>query len=176
MSDTLIERRHKTLLGETGAIFSPCEQYRYRLWRRWSEGPWCNFLMLNPSKANELVNDPTVERCERRAQDMGFGGLIVTNLFAYRSTDPAAMLAHPEPNGDFNDCAIIEAAEQSDMVICAWGGDGGHLGRARVMEQALRLIVPDKLHYLKWSKTGGFPWHPLYVGYAHKPVRWEAQP
>ena len=32
------------------------------------------FIMLNPSTADESDNDPTVERCERRARSMGFAG------------------------------------------------------------------------------------------------------
>jgi hypothetical protein len=31
------------------------------------------FIMLNPSTATEVQNDPTVERCERRARALGFG-------------------------------------------------------------------------------------------------------
>jgi hypothetical protein len=71
-----------------GAAFSACRRYRYRLWRMWDRRPHCCFVMLNPSTADELANDPTVERCERRARAWGYGGLEVANVFAWRSTDP----------------------------------------------------------------------------------------
>lgn len=49
-----------------GATFSPDRRYRYLLWRMWSPAmPVANFVLLNPSTADETVNDPTVERCER---------------------------------------------------------------------------------------------------------------
>ncbi|MEY3307813.1 MAG: hypothetical protein RLZZ413_1851, partial [Pseudomonadota bacterium] len=41
------------------------------------------------STATEFQNDPTVERCERRARALGFGAFRVTNIFAFRATDPA---------------------------------------------------------------------------------------
>ena len=78
-----------TALGgcESRAVFSPCEKYRYWLSRRWQEGGRSlAFIMLNPSTADELENDATIERCERRARHNGYGGLVVCNLFAWRAT------------------------------------------------------------------------------------------
>jgi hypothetical protein len=64
---------------ETGARFSIDRRYRYALWRVWDHDEnLYNFLLLNPSPADEATNDPTIERCERRARRWGFGGLIVT--------------------------------------------------------------------------------------------------
>jgi hypothetical protein len=72
-----------------GATFSPCARYRYRLWRDWdATKPALTFVMLNPSTADEVTNDATIERCQRRAIEGGFGRLNVVNIFAYRSTDP----------------------------------------------------------------------------------------
>ena len=76
----------------SGAVFSECKRYRYSLWRVWNPDlPVCMFLMLNPSTADETTNDPTVERCQRRAVQMGYGGLHVGNIFAWRSTDPTGI-------------------------------------------------------------------------------------
>jgi hypothetical protein len=50
------------------AVYSDCERYRYLLTRVWGSGPKALFVMLNPSTATEVQNDPTVERCERRAR------------------------------------------------------------------------------------------------------------
>ena len=69
-------------------------EYRYALTRVWDPlGPRLSFVMLNPSTATEVQNDPTVERCERRARALGFGGFRVTNIFAWRDTDPRKMRA-----------------------------------------------------------------------------------
>src|SRR4051812_29394299 len=114
------------LFGQSSATFSGDGMYRFRLDRKWSDGVnYCNFLMLNPSTADAVANDPTVERCQRRAQLWGYDGLIVTNLFALRSTNPDKLKAVVDPVGNpDNDDAILEAATKSGIVICAWGNNG----------------------------------------------------
>jgi hypothetical protein len=97
---------------ETGARFSIDRRYRYALWRVWDHDEnLYNFLLLNPSSADEATNDPTIERCERRARRWGFGGLIVTNLFALCATDPAGLHRITDPIGPENDAAILETTQ-----------------------------------------------------------------
>jgi hypothetical protein len=155
---------------ETGAEFSPCRLYRYTLWRRWGAGKTINFICLNPSTADETENDATVERCERRAKAMGFDCLVVTNIFAWRSTAPAALRRVAEPKGQHNDLFILTRALSADMVVCAWGGN--EIARGRQVEAMLR-DAGVKLHALKVSLNNGSPWHPLYVGYKVLPKVWE---
>ncbi|MDP3425530.1 MAG: DUF1643 domain-containing protein [Burkholderiaceae bacterium] len=157
----------------TGAVFSPCRQYRYALFRRWADpGVPAVFIMLNPSTADEVVNDPTVERCERRARAMGFGALRVCNLFALRSTDPRALYDHADPVGQSNDATIMELVQGAGIVICAWGKHGNLHDRGRIVHKTLLMngVVP---HYLKLNKDGT-PAHPLYIPYETLPQRWEA--
>lgn len=152
----------------SGATFSPCRQWRYRLWRRWSEKPAANFLMLNPSTADELKLDPTCARCASYAREWGYGGLVVTNLFAWRATDPADMKAQPDPVGPDNDWHIIQAAREARIVICAWGNHGEFQRRVdRVLELLAGIPVP--LHALKLNGTGQ-PAHPLYLPSSLKPI------
>lgn len=159
-----------SLFEQSGADFSPCKKYRYRLWRTWDDQPPAVFVMLNPSTADEVENDPTVERCERRARAMGFGGLRVANIFALRSTDPSALYQHADPIGPGNDAAILESVTGAGLVICAWGGHGILNGRGAAVLSMLRRagITP---HYLKLNNDGT-PKHPLYVGYDVKPQVW----
>ena len=75
----------------TKAEFSGCRQYRYAFWRKWAEGPQVLFIMLNPSTADECVDDPTIRRCIRLAKGWGFGSLAVGNLFAFRTPSPMTL-------------------------------------------------------------------------------------
>ncbi len=156
--------------GESDAEFSSCNQYRYKLWRRWADGPSVAFLMLNPSTADAFKNDPTVERCHRRAVDMGFSALEVINIFAFRATDPKDLKKAKAPVGPLNDTVIIETIRNADMTICAWGSHGSHQNRDQEVRQ---LIKRSKIstHILALTKFDQ-PRHPLYVAYSQKPNLW----
>ena len=166
----MITRTHQKGDAASVAIYSNCERYRYALTRVWQDGPTVSFVMLNPSTATEIQNDPTVERCERRARTLGFGGFRVTNIFAWRDTDPQKMRAAANPIGPHNDAAIINAANWCDTLICGWGTHGAFLARGRAVETL--LSATDKpLHHLGLSKAG-HPKHPLYIPYVQQPILW----
>jgi hypothetical protein len=188
----MIERKNSDLTGlETGALFSDDMRYRYRLWRRWDDkAPKINFIMLNPSTADDVVNDPTVERCERRVRAMNGGELIVTNLFGLRATDPLELLAVADPSGPENGVEIVKAAKQADLVVIAWGVHGAIRSPEDVADQA---ADKQPIHGFKVREAGrgmltiellrslgiklfclgktqkGEPKHPLYVPYSKKP-------
>ncbi|NYS25981.1 DUF1643 domain-containing protein [Rhodobacteraceae bacterium 2376] len=167
----MITRSHTKGDAPSSAIYSPCEQYRYALTRIWdSAGDKVLFVMLNPSTATEVQNDPTVERCERRARTLGFGAFRVCNIFAFRATDPKVMRTAPDPIGPDNDAAIAEGAAWADRIICAWGTHGAFLQRGAAVERLLRATAQPLFH-LGLSKHG-HPKHPLYIGYAQQPRHW----
>lgn len=167
----MIVRRHTGADTESEAVYSPCEAYRYALTRTWATGPRLLYVMLNPSTATEARNDPTIERCERRARMLGFGAFRVANLFAFRATRPATLLAAPDPVGAGNDAALVEAAGWADRILCAWGAQGAHLGRAEAAERLLRAAGRPLLHL--GLTRDGHPRHPLYVGYGQRPLPWD---
>lgn len=156
---------------ESGASFSSCLRWRYRLWRHWDAAkPAANFLMLNPSTADELKLDPTCSRARDYAERWGYGALVVTNVFAWRATDPAAMKAVADPVGLENDAAIVQAARTASLIVCAWGNHGAHLERsARVVSLLKRAGV--RLHALRVNGSGE-PAHPLYLKGNLRPRRW----
>jgi len=158
-------------MTESGATFSPCRRWRYLLWRRWDASkPVANFLMLNPSTADEVKLDPTCSRARDYAERWGYGALIVTNIFSFRNTNPNEMKAAADPVGPGNDAAIIKAARDSALVVCAWGNHGTHASRStRVVEILLKGRV--KLHALRVNANGE-PSHPLYLPGNLKPVSW----
>lgn len=168
----MITRTHQKDDAASVAVYSDCERYRYSLTRIWAPGPRVSFVMLNPSTATEVQNDPTVERCERRARTLGFGGFRVTNIFAWRDTDPRKMRAAKDPIGPDNDAAIADAATWCDTLVCGWGTHGAHLNRGPCVERLLRG-TEKPLHHLGLSKAG-HPKHPLYIAYVQQPVIWLA--
>lgn len=143
------------------AIFSPCRRWRYRLERRWSAGARCAFILLNPSTADESSDDPTIRKCKAYAKRWGYGGLILGNLFAWRSTDPAALRTLPDPIGPDNDRHLLSIASEVDRVVCGWGTHGAFMAReTAVLEMLTRAgAMPLALH----RTADGHPGHPLYL-------------
>ena len=166
----LIERRHEGGGRVSRAVYSPCGGYRYLLERRWGSGPVLAYVMLNPSVATELANDPTIERCERRARMLGHGGFAVVNLFAWRATRPADLARADRPVGPENDRVILEVAAGAGTVLCAWGVHGALHGREAEV-RALLAGCGRPLFHLGLT-AGGSPRHPLYVPYARQPEAW----
>ncbi len=156
--------------SESGAKFSQCRKWRYLLWRRWAEGPVANFLMLNPSTADEVKLDPSCTRARNYAEQWRFGTLVVTNLFGWRATDPGDMKVAREPVGRGNDKAILSAARSADQVVCSWGNHGLHLERSRYVVDYLRK-AGVKLHVLRMNGCGE-PAHPLYLPGKLQPAPW----
>jgi len=159
-----------------GASFSVCRRYRWDLWRWWH--PWgepvgsrfAMFIGLNPSTADETEDDPTVRRCIRYAQAWGCDGMCMTNIFAWRDTDPQGMRAQAFPIGDLNDKTLRGIARGAQIVLCAWGVHGAHMNRGRNVERMLRQDG-RKLHVLGLTKDG-HPKHPLYLRADLTPVEW----
>ncbi len=167
----MIVRTHNADGLYSKAEYSDCGAYRYLLKRRWDACRGVlNFIMLNPSVADEFRNDPTVERCERRARRLGYGAFSVTNIFAWRDTDPSRMRRAEHPVGPENDRYLLTEAAEADQVIIAWGIHGAHLQRGpEVAEMLGTARIP--LFHLGQTKNG-HPRHPLYVSYSRKPDPW----
>lgn len=182
-----------------GARISADGKYRYHLWREWRLWPepahwdWLYdddgktklvdgagaplgrprsvlFVMLNPSTADGEEDDPTIRRCVNFARSWGYDRLDVVNLFAFRATEPAELLAlnHlDDPVGPLNSSTIEGLIEDRteffgsgvDKVICAWGNHGAHLGQD---ETVLGWLRDTPRFALKISKDG-HPGHPLYL-------------
>lgn len=157
---------HKT------ATFSKSRKYRYTLWRGFTDLYATNYVVfvgLNPSAADEIFDDPTVRRCIRYAKDWGYDDLCMTNIFAFRATEPTIMMAEKSPIGRHNDFFLRDTVRRASMVVAAWGNDGEYLDRGRKVKSMLSVL--SKLHYLKLTKNNN-PYHPLYLKKNLKPIKW----
>lgn len=162
------EAKITTKFGEEirEACFSPCETFRYYLKIEWSvggDGKLCNFIGLNPSTATHEIDDPTIRRCKTFAHDWGYRGIVMTNLFAFRATDPRRMFAAKDPVGPGNDYYLEWAAKISASVVGAWGSNGSKLGRAQYV--GFRILALGKsIEAIGLKLTENFqPRHPLYL-------------
>ena len=139
------------------AKISRCGLYRYELRRVWDETrPLVLFIGLNPSTADSKNDDQTSRVCINYAKRWGFGGLLMGNLFAYRSRNPEDIFFAPDPVGPENDLSIEKRQSEAELVICAWTRKGKFMDRHRHVLSFLK-----NPHCLIQGKDG-YPGHPLY--------------
>lgn len=172
LPDTTI--RHRTdFSGQLStAVYSADERYRYMLSRTWA--PQLGHMVcigLNPSTATEVDNDATITRLMTRANLWGYGGLVMVNLFAYRSTDPQRLKAVADPIGPANATALAVMCTNQRMVLAGWGNDGHLFGRSgQVVDQ---LTAAGVTLYALAITAQNQPQHPLYVAYKTNPTEWK---
>lgn len=140
------------------AYFSDDRVYRYSLAREVPSAgiDTVTFIGLNPSTADETIDDPTIRRCIDFARRWGFARLKMLNLYAFRATDPKVMLAADDPIGPENDCTIAKVVGGSNLVVVAWGANA----EAERVEAVLELVAYPRC--LGVTKSGA-PRHPLYI-------------
>lgn len=183
---------HTDLLGTPGddndmlrtAWLSDDGVYRWSLRRTWgSPDRLLPFIMLNPSTADALIDDPTIRRCIGFAREMGYDGIHVVNLYAYRATDPKAMWAAQATgidvtggvrNNNLIRDLLTNAWEHNIPVIAAWGAGASPDRVAWILEQSSTAGPDDGtrgLTALRVTKQG-HPGHPLYLPATCRPLPW----
>lgn len=149
--------------SERTAVISECGVYRYLLTRRWApRGSCALFIMLNPSTADALEDDPTIRSCVRLASSAGHNALEVVNLYAFRATDPDNLKKNRAVAfGPDNRRHIEEAMGRCSTLIAAWGGHkmaelGAHVALELAAERSYSLHCFETI-------GSGAPKHPLYI-------------
>lgn len=133
---------------QTYAELSECRTFRYALWRTWDESKKkVMFIGLNPATADETEGDRTIARCISYAKQWGYGGIIVGNLFAFRTPSPEEMKSAADPVGPDNDAWLARLKDEADLVVAMWGNHGSHLNR--------HLKVKDLFPNLKCFRITG---------------------
>lgn len=158
-----------------GAVFDRSGNYRYLLWRNLKGAEVVSLdlrkntlllVMLNPNRADETRDDPTIRRCIGFAESWGFSRLEVVNLFAICAEKPNMIPRFKNPIGSHNDKIILERAAYAERIIAAWGNHGSVLGRDADVLAKLKEFGP--LECFGTTKFG-MPRHPLYVRADIKP-------
>jgi len=149
------------------AEISPCGRYRYNLIRQWEAGlARVLFVMLNPSTADALQDDPTIRKCIGFAKRWGYGSIEVVNLFAWRATDPSELprLEYASPVGHENETWHRVAQARCHRVVAAWGANEF---AATQDIKAIKLF--GDMDCLAFTAKR-HPQHPLYVPYGTQPI------
>jgi len=155
--------------SNSGADFSEDRKCRFKLWRIWDDAlPKVMFIGLNPSTANETESDPTITRCINFAKSWGYGGMYMTNLFAYVSTDPKQLVTSGEDLHN-NNHALIEVAIDCDLIIFCWGC----FKQAKQRAKDIIDLFP-RGHCIRITKSGN-PEHPLYLPGNLKPIKFNSK-
>lgn len=168
------------------ATLSTCGLFRYVLTRIWDGTlPILDVVMLNPSKADASIDDPTVLALIHFATLWGYGGIRIGNVHAFRASKPAALFAAAAEGEDIDGpqnanilgFTLLEAKREDRPVLVAWGNDGDRFGgagrfAARAGELGVRLICLG-------TTQSGAPKHPMARGQHRiprdqQPIPWRA--
>ena len=110
--------------------------------------------MLNPSSADENIDDPTTKKVISYSKKWGYGGLHICNLYTYRTTSPKILFDIPKNKRGSNKNEIKKYAKKSSKVVYAWGNK-------EKVPPWLNQMVPNP-SFIELSKEG-VPKHPLYL-------------
>lgn len=135
--------------------------YRYSLWRKWDESkPMILYIMLNPSRASDTQDDPTIRRLTQFSIDMGYGGFYVGNIFAYINSNPLELFLQKKIGTDImgpgNKRHLREMGEKVKDVCFAWGANYDIR-----LDHWINKRFPNALCF--GITKDGNPKHPLYL-------------
>lgn len=167
----LFKYDHYSRLARSASL-SECKRYRWWLRRHYTgggDGLTVCFIMLNPSTADALQDDPTIRRCLGFVRAWGHSTLSVRNLYPWRATDPKELraLSVGEATGGTQGLAELMAGLTADKIIVAWGAHDPFGASESFLALARLRKVP--LWCLGKTKSGA-PRHPLYVRGDQVPV------
>jgi len=153
--------------------------HRYTLRRSWmGDRGVVNFIMLNPSTADDVFDDATIRRCIGFAKRWGFEGISVTNLFAYRATNPQDLIALLSASGGWrlavgedNAYHIDREAKAAKLIVCAWGDNCDALPEyaCNRNQDVANMLRAYDLYCIRLTKRGN-PAHPVREPYTDKPL------
>lgn len=153
------------------AIISECGLYRYRLDREccppFEDSKVFAYFGINPSTADADLDDATVRKWRGFTIRNGGHRFIVGNLFAFRSTDPSALIHQGDPFGPHWRVHMQGIIADADVLVPCWGRLAKMpKGLRDVPVQLLERLVRSGKPMLRFGVTNcGQPKHPLMLGY-----------
>lgn len=155
------------LFNTENAAFDKTGKYKYYVYKQWNESkPNLMVIGLNPSSSKCQLSEPTVRRCMKIANELGYGGLYMVNLFSFITSDPNDLDKINDPVGKENDKFIEECAKKCKKIVFAWGSITDLKGRDK-------KILADYEGYCFGRNQDGNPKHPLFLKRKVKLVRYK---
>ena len=137
--------------------WSPCSRRRYRLGRFWGDGRVACIVGLNPSIADDTLDDPTNRRLIGLLDAQDFQGYVLVNLIPESTPYPKRLGTYQRRLSAKNQAVIVQTASHVDAVILAWGN-----GAVRCPFR--RRLIDRFDDPLCFGRTkAGEPKHPLYL-------------
>jgi len=149
------------------ATFSPCKNYRYKLWRTPTNAEQKSnilFIMLNPSTASDDKDDKTIKILYEITNKWNCGNIYVGNIYPYCASKPSLLNNITIPNEiiETNINYVKEMVDICDIIIYAWGTKGP-LGDKQLEPEWLKDIVKKNVYCISKS-VKGVPKHPCQWG------------
>jgi hypothetical protein len=146
-------------LSGRGKFVSDCGRYQYIEWLELApdNAKVLTVLGLNPVVPDAGKPDQTLGICEEFARKNGYGKLVMINLFALVSKGAEGVPRGAPPTGPENDKWLLEVAQNSTMIIGAWGDYPGIGPRVR---EVLALLKAYDVYCVQ-TNSNGSPRHPL---------------
>lgn len=126
--------------------------------------------MLNPSTADASHNDPTIKRCIQFATSWGHTGLVVANLYAFRTPKPQHLFKACNPVGRKNEFWLKQVLSSFETIACGWGE------HAKAEQVHAFMALAENAQKSLWclgKNKSGMPKHPLYVKACQPLVQYE---
>lgn len=162
------------------AIISDCRLYRYQLTREVDMfgTQVLAFFGVNPSTADERLDDPTVTKWITFTKLNQGRRFIVGNVFAYRATNVKDLSLIEDPVGPDNQNHLRSIIAEADLLVPCWGA------RVKVpkslhhhIDKTLSLLFDSgKSVYTFGLTASGDPKHPLMLPYDTQLVNFYALP
>ncbi len=151
------------------ALLSSCRKYRYKLYRDVNKDgdKVIAYFGINPSTADETINDHTVKKWIGFTKRNNGKRLIAANVFAFRTTQVSELAKVDNPVGTNNIKHVMEVINESDVLVPCWGD------RSKIptelhaeLDKFLILLEQSGKPVLCFGKTkSGDPKHPQMLGY-----------
>lgn len=163
-------RRDTTTWGEYGGSYSADGRYRWSYEHAIGDGAaTICWIGLHPATGDSAGRRrPTLQRMVDRSLDLGFGRILLVNLFSWRCDDFIALSAAAASGEDVvgaeTDDRIAGAVDRSDRAVAAWGGKGNLLDRGRLVAERFGPFE------CLGTTVSGQPRQPLYVPATVEPI------